>query len=74
MMRRLILTTLFVIFVLMFGLPLLAAMIGSARGAALIDVNGGKVLIMTVDEYNAAIGRAQDAVAATAKEAKCERI
>lgn len=74
MKRRLILMTLFVIAVLVFGLPLVATLAGQARAAALIDVNGGKVLILTVDEYNAAITRAQADVAAKVKASKCEMI
>jgi hypothetical protein len=67
MNRRLILATLCM-------LALLTLIAVQARGAALIDVNGWKVLILTVDEYNAAILRAQADIASKAKAAKCDTI
>ena len=49
MKRRLILVTLVAIAAVMLGIPLLATLVGQARGAALITINGAPVVIMTAD-------------------------
>ena len=59
MKRRLILVTLVAIAAVMLGIPLLATLVGQARGAALITINGAPVVIMTADELNAALERAK---------------
>ena len=59
MKHQLILVTLVAIATVMLGIPLLATLVGQARGAALITINGAPVLVMTADEFKAAMERAR---------------
>lgn len=76
MKHQIILVTLVAIATVMLGIPLLATLVGQARGAALITINGAPVLVMTADELNAALERAKADGAASVPKRKteCERI
>lgn len=71
MKHQLVLITLVAIAAVMLGIPLLATIIGQARGAALITINGAPVLVMTADEFNAAMERARADGAAAKRKAEC---
>jgi hypothetical protein len=71
MKHQLVLITLVAIAAVMLGIPLLATIIGQARGAALITINGAPVLVMTADEFNAAMERARADGAAAERKAEC---
>lgn len=60
MMRRLVLLTLIAIVAATVGVPLLAAFISSARAAAILNMNGQRIVVLTAEEFIAAM-QAKDA-------------
>lgn len=64
MKRRLILVTLLAIAAWALGVPLVAALVGTARAAALLDMNGQKIVVLTGDEFFKAMKAKDDEIEA----------
>lgn len=76
MKRRLVLVTLAAIAAVMLGITLVATLVGQARGAALLNVNGAQIIVMSAEELNAAMERAKadGAAQAVGKPRPCSSI
>lgn len=70
MKRHLIIATLALIFVLVLGLPLVSSLVRPARAAALLDMSGQKIVVMTADEFLAAVKAKDDEIARLTSERK----